>query len=691
MHKIYKIQTSSLQLELKRIESGIVLSRIYDRKAKQTIFDGSASLFEIKTRRAGGEEISCANTSFGWKKIDVVMCEGVAFASLAENSAIPGVSASVSITNKNDTIEWNVSLVSSSSGSTLYSCGYPSLPFLCSDDMKFMSPYGCGEVWSSSAEELSSTQNYPSYGVSMQYFALWNEKTKRGMYYGVHDGTAAYKQFSFKKEKGSDICTLSAAMPMRDISHIHNSQSLSGTLIWKLFDGDWYDAAMIYREWALANASWIPENTSGVRNDVPEWVRKNAHWWLVRIGSDDSYADTVIRCNMELGLSCSAVHMYDWHKIPFDNDYPHYFPVKENMLTGLYKLKRSGVRVMPYINGRLWDTRDKGLEDWQFSSVAKPGCTKNVHGEPFIETYSSKEEDGSPVKLAIMCPSSAIWQEKVTETVSKLLNEYKVNAVYIDQIAAASPYLCEDKNHSHQPGGGSWWCESYANLLDHIGLVKPVNTVVSTECTAEPFMKNIQMYLTWLWVKNNQVPAFPAVYSGLVTMFGRRYSTFSDDDDQGQRMTISESLVYGEQLGWIDPATYEKLKHRVFYNKCVRFRFANYEYFSQGHMLRPPVVTDDAEKLFTDKDRDAYGGILTHSPVYAGLWQRVHDGSKLLILLNASEQTVKCKVKCDIANGQYILEGEYSRRQIIRGGKFSCSLEPFSVNYIRTGEGIKTQ
>jgi hypothetical protein len=65
-------------------------------------------------------------------------------------------------------------------------------------------------------------------------------------------------------------------------------------------------------------------------------------------------------------------HWYNWHQIPFDNDYPHYFPTKEGFAEGVRELQQSGVFVMPYINGRLWDTRDKGTEDWQFSKVALP-------------------------------------------------------------------------------------------------------------------------------------------------------------------------------------------------------------------------------------------------------------------------------------------------------------------------------
>jgi hypothetical protein len=80
------------------------------------------------------------------------------------------------------------------------------------------------------------------------------------------------------------------------------------------------------------------------------------------------------------------------------NDFPHYFPPKPGFKEGVSELEQHGVFVMPYINGRLWDTRDRGTEDFEFSSKALPAATKDHHGEPFVETYFGKESNGTPVR-----------------------------------------------------------------------------------------------------------------------------------------------------------------------------------------------------------------------------------------------------------------------------------------------------
>ena len=72
--------------------------------------------------------------------------------------------------------------------------------------------------------------------------------------------------------------------------------------------------------------------------------------------------------------------LYYWHEIPFDNDYPHYFPMKSCVVDELKKFHDAGIKVMPYINGRLWDTRDKEDRDFEFTSVGKRLCTKMYDG-----------------------------------------------------------------------------------------------------------------------------------------------------------------------------------------------------------------------------------------------------------------------------------------------------------------------
>ena len=74
------------------------------------------------------------------------------------------------------------------------------------------------------------------------------------------------------------------------------------------------------------------------------------------------------------------------------------------------------------------------------------------------------------------------------------------------------------------------------------------------------------------------------------------------------------------------------------------------------------------------------GGIITHSPVYAGHWRRNADGAEILLLVNAADEPVKCKVECSLPDGVYKLG---KRNVSVRRGVFRCTLPACSISDIR--------
>ena len=672
------INAGSLQVGLKLKKDGVTVQSLLDAKTGKAFLTKETPLFTLVARSLSSDDTVSVSSLEGWGKVASETVGADTVLILSDNASLKNVTVVLCAHTVAERIEWSTRLISDNDEYSLYECDYPSLAVDSDENTFFLSPTGPGEVWTTT-DECCSRQNYPSYGASMQFMAFWNEKIRRGVYYGIHDASPAYKKICFEKKAAENVFNFKILQPLTDIDVARNSQTLYGVCVWEIFDGDWYDASRIYKAFFLKYAQWMPTLDENGRTDEPDWMKQVAHWWRVRMKDDEEYVDLILKANEDLGYA-SPVHLYDWFEIPYDNDYPHYFPAKEAFYTGTKRLQENGVRVMPYINARLWDTRDKGMEDFEWSEKAKPNCTKDRNGKPFIEIYSSKESDGSSVRNSVMCPSTACWQETVTNIVNKLLNEAKVNAVYMDQIAAAQPYPCEDRTHNHRPGGGSWWAESYNNLLDHACRVRPENTGFTTECTADPFMKHMQGYLTWIWVHNRQVPAFVAIYSRYVTMFGRNYCFMPFDDDEGQRIMIAQSLTFGEQLGWNDPELYLQMKNKDFYKKCVHVREKLGSYMYNGELLRSPSFKDDGEMIRTTRCREAYGGIVEHSAAFCEHWQR-HDGEKMLLLVNASEKAVNVSFTYGLDDGEYKLCGDTGITFTVKDGKGSVALPPLSVSY----------
>ena len=391
-----------------------------------------------------------------------------------------------------------------------------------SPQFEFFYPKGPGQVkrapW---PPQFSYGGRYPQGWIAMQFMAASDKQHGTGLYYAVHDPLGSTKEFHADWQQANQALTLGFEIPAENMDRAGNGYVSPGEAVWRVLQGDWFDAAMIYRAWVRQNAAWFPKLTAEGRADTPLWMRELPLWVQVWGGPKD--AGPGLRAFLKAMAVPVGAHWYGWHQNPFDNDYPHYFPARDGFGEAVRDLQASGAYIMPYINGRLWDTRDKGMEDFQFSSVARPAATKDEAGKPYLETYQSKESDGSPVRLAVMCPATQLWQAKVRQIVLRLMQEYGTKAVYIDQVAAAAPELCFDHAHGHPTGGGHWWTASYNAMLAAIRREKPADCMVTTECNAEPYVKSFDGYLTWHWCCDGQVPAFPAVYGGAIQMFGRAY------------------------------------------------------------------------------------------------------------------------------------------------------------------------
>jgi hypothetical protein len=477
----------------------------------------------------------------------------------------------------------------------------------------------------------------------MQFMAAYDETQPTGLYFANHDPWGSTKDLLVESRPAQNAVVLAFDHPVPDMGKPGNSFELSGVAVWQLLRGDWFDAAVTYRDWVRREAKWFPKLDQGRRLDTPEWMRELSVWALS--GGPSSNCVPEVQAFTDFVSPPAAVHWYNWHEIPFDNDYPHYFPTKPGFADGVRELQSKSTFVMPYINGRLWDSRDERTNDFEFTKVALAAVSKNEKGEPFLETYGSKETDATPVRLGVMCPTTQLWQQKVRDIVLRLMNECGVKGVYIDQIAAAAPTLCSDASHGHPLGGGHWWTEGYWKMLDSIRRAMPKDCMLTTECNGEPFIRLFDGYLTWHWQYDGQVPAFPAVYGGAIQMFGRSYGG-GPTRDLALRMRVGQQLVYGEQIGWISPGVVKEQDNAGFLRQAVQLRRKVVGFFNSGEMARPPKLTGTIPRVRADWQ---WGGVswVTTDAVLTGAWHLPLQKRVILLFVNVSTDPVNANVEFD--------------------------------------------
>ncbi|KAF4730188.1 hypothetical protein FOZ62_014699, partial [Perkinsus olseni] len=172
-----------------------------------------------------------------------------------------------------------------------------------------------------------------------------------------------------------------------------------------VIQGGWLDVAHIYRHWAVPvftgpkKRTWFDEEPGAL------WV--NSHWeaedGFAKLGGQPARVlDNIRRLRELVGTENSvALHWYEWDKLGyidgdnytdcpdvacgFDTHYPHYFPPRPGFGGAVDKLLDMGVRVFPYINGRLFDMQ---LPEWKDSVESNHAC-RDEHGNVISESFVS--------------------------------------------------------------------------------------------------------------------------------------------------------------------------------------------------------------------------------------------------------------------------------------------------------------
>lgn len=649
------IRAGDLQMVLEKTGQGLRLAGLADLVTNQELCPAEpAPLFSIVLRDVQTKDLLTVTADSGWKQVDVasngVIGTHVLTFVAPSDERLEGIRVEVTLKVEagDSALTWDLQVTNDNPRWALWHVVFPqaSVRDLGEGGRVFAqvtSGVELSEMWSKGGKRGGP---YPGGWTCMQYMAAYNKARRTGLYVGMHDPFGSTKSIFAEGQPAKQAVLFTFDHPVPDMGKAGCNFDLPGEARWQLLRGDWFDAAMIYRAWAMQEARWWPALGADGRDDTPKWMRELPAWVMTG-GAASDCVPKVRKFAETIGLP-TGFHWYNWHQIPFDNDYPHYFPVKDGFAEGVAELKTAGVYPMPYINGRLWDTRDKGAEDWAFSRTALPAATKDEDGKPCTESYGSKETDGNSVTLAVMCPTTSLWQDRVGDIVLRLFDEYGVSGVYIDQIAAAQPRLCFDASHGHALGGGHWWTEGYWKMLDAICAAKPADRMLTTECNAEPYVKWLDGYLTWHWQQQDMVPAFSAVYGGTIQMFGRAYRG-GPTQDLANRMKAAQQLIYGEQIGWFGPEIIERADCWPFLRDCIQLRWRLREYFYRGHMARPPHLAGPVPRITADWQWSGEW-LVTTDAIMTGAWRIPQENKLVLLFANVSDDPYTGRLDLDPAD-----------------------------------------
>lgn len=495
---------------------------------------------------------------------------------------------------------------------------------------------------------------YPNNIVSMPYCALLNGGI--GLYIGLHDPAGMRKDFQYTPPEGfagtggpgdtfAGTQPIRVTIPAPDSGRAQKDLVLDFDTVMALFDGDWYDAALLHREWVET----LPRTAVAVtdRPDIPAWAKTLPLWIRCDVAkqtqqfvSEEQYcAHIKILLAFKKIMGCEiGAHLYQWHTHPFDLIYPAYTP-RPGLKEFIAELQDNGIHAMPYINGRIFDI---DCPDWENDTARRfatreqgAKCCPNVERIIF-ETY------GSATPLAVMCPATEYWQDKIAAVVERLARDLDVDGVYIDQICAAWPELCADATHAHQLRNGTWWNEGYYTMVRKIRdrlSDRGKLLLLTTESNADPFTHLLGMLMVNSH-RNFIVPAFPAVYGSRAYLFGRSERVTNRD---AFRIMTYQNVLWGCQPGWFGMDDIQLLMTDGYADEIAVVKraaalFTKLQPFVHaGRMCRPPNNEARSEKADIIWQ---FCGLWpeTVDTVWTAAWEC--DGKKITAVANAhsSEQ-----------------------------------------------------
>jgi hypothetical protein len=331
--------------------------------------------------------------------------------------------------------------------------------------------------------------NYPNGYNNMQFLAYYSTESGAGVYLASED-SAGYTKTMNAGKLGTDWMNLAHAYvpPFR----LATDMTVPYVVKLGVFHGDWYDAAMIYRNWALQQP-WVQNGPLVANTDVPDWYKNTGMMgWkdtFAALGPGNSYA-SLAQAAAVWKQELQSLPVMDW--IAWENqgpwvDDPDFLPPSQG-----WPAFDSAVSATHAAGGRLMvepttNVATVGAPSW---STLQATASQQADGSMYlnkITTLNQNYQSGTETN-AQMDPTQP-WHDALLSFTSQLA-QHGIDLIHMD--GNPFPYaLCFAANHAHPPGGGNWWFQGLAQIYADVrkaGRAANPNFAMGGEWYAEPFL-----------------------------------------------------------------------------------------------------------------------------------------------------------------------------------------------------------
>jgi hypothetical protein len=143
---------------------------------------------------------------------------------------------------------------------------------------RLLTPYRQGRLMkdpfmtSLNSKRIARATKYPSANGSMQFLALYNEKNRSGLYLSTHDSHYHSKDFNSDALPSESLIEYSVSQLPGDRGRQLQKYVSPYEAQVQPFQGEWHDAAQIYRAWLLKEPPFR-HGPVALRKDIPQWLK----------------------------------------------------------------------------------------------------------------------------------------------------------------------------------------------------------------------------------------------------------------------------------------------------------------------------------------------------------------------------------------------------------------------------------
>lgn len=690
-------------------ERGCIERLVY--KEKNYVFS-KISVFEIALRDTNGKQNKTRADDFVLEKCSTL---SDSFECVYENSTLKvtvtakiqdGIEWGINIENKgNDVIEWvNYPQIvvkndlKDSGGNSKILWGFNEGALV--DNIKFRNS-GWGYI----------EPQYPSEGVmgifpavvESQCMAYYNSES--GLYFASHDKDENLKGIDFY-EYGGGI-----KLQFRHFTgcDFEKGYTMPYPMVMKFFEGDWMEAAEIYRRWFEENRSseFVPIKDN---KKLPKWYSESPVivTYPVRglFDTDEMYPN-------KLFPYCNAMKYIEEFEKKFDSKImvilmhwegtaPWAPPVvwppyggEEELKKFIDALHARGDVFGVYCSGLGW-TQKSNLTDYDMTEYFEENNLKEymcLSPEQTLPLSKICTDQRSGYDL---CPTQDFTVDVICDQVKKMVDSGIDYIQLMDQNHGGTSYFCYSKKHSHPPVPGKWQVEAVKNLLNKANEIGDKILLGCESAAAESYIPQLLFSdnrYNLCYTIGQPVPLYAYVYHQYLNNFmGNQVCTHAAFDHKRSPenifVRIAHSFCAGDMLtviiddearcifnwGYHEDGIYpdQDAVATLIRNLNYWRRGSTEKYLHRGIMQKPIKVECDKTQMIGARGFDH-----EFDSILASAW-KADDGSFGQFLVNYMAEPKTCKLKLP-DNEKFVLCREIGKAEKELSGCCEITIDSFSA------------